>query len=59
VVYHARRPVEGVAFKHYPNLMEMARDVETLIVITPGGAATRHLINAEVLQALGPGGAWW
>ncbi len=27
-----------------------------MIVITPGGAATRHLINAEVLQALGPEG---
>jgi lactate dehydrogenase-like 2-hydroxyacid dehydrogenase len=34
----------------------MARDVDTLIVITPGGAATRHLINTEVLTALGPRG---
>jgi lactate dehydrogenase-like 2-hydroxyacid dehydrogenase len=34
----------------------MARDVDTLIVITPGGAATKHLINAEVLAALGPRG---
>jgi lactate dehydrogenase-like 2-hydroxyacid dehydrogenase len=34
----------------------MARDVDTLIAITPGGAATRNLINAEVLQELGPNG---
>jgi lactate dehydrogenase-like 2-hydroxyacid dehydrogenase len=34
----------------------MARASDALIVITPGGAATRHLINAEVLNALGPDG---
>ena len=56
VVYHARRPAADVPYKHYPNLVEMARDADLLIVITPGGAATRHLVNAEVLQALGPNG---
>jgi lactate dehydrogenase-like 2-hydroxyacid dehydrogenase len=34
----------------------MARDVDVLIVITPGGAATKHLVNAAVLKALGPQG---
>jgi lactate dehydrogenase-like 2-hydroxyacid dehydrogenase len=34
----------------------MARDVDVLLVITPGGAETRHLINAEVLRALGRDG---
>ena len=34
----------------------MARDVDTLILITPGGPSTRHLVNAEVLDALGPSG---
>ena len=34
----------------------MARDVDVLLVITPGGEATRNLINAEVLKALGPQG---
>ena len=34
----------------------MARDVDVLIVITPGGAATRNLINARVLEGLGPNG---
>ena len=32
----------------------LAAWADFLLVITPGGAATRHLINAEVLQALGP-----
>ena len=53
VVYHSRRPAD-VAYRHYPNLTEMARDVDVIIVITPGGAATKNLVNAEVLEALGP-----
>jgi len=55
VVYHSRRPAD-VPYKHYPNLIEMARAADVLLVITPGGAATRNLINAEVLGALGPEG---
>src|SRR5256885_5831138 len=53
VVYHSRRPAACVAYKHYPKLIDMARDVDVLLVITPGGAATKNLINAEVLAALG------
>jgi lactate dehydrogenase-like 2-hydroxyacid dehydrogenase len=34
----------------------MARDVDILLVITPGGANTRNLINADILAALGPHG---
>jgi lactate dehydrogenase-like 2-hydroxyacid dehydrogenase len=56
VVYHSRRPQAGVTYKHYPKLVDMARDVDVLMVIVPGGAETRHLINAEVLAALGPNG---
>ena len=55
VVYHTRRPAD-VPYRHYPGLIEMARAVDTLLVIVPGGAETRHLITAEVLQALGPEG---
>src|SRR4029453_3139978 len=56
VAYHSRRPAAGVSYRHYPNLIDMARDVDVLVVITPGGAQTRHLINAAVLEALGPDG---
>jgi lactate dehydrogenase-like 2-hydroxyacid dehydrogenase len=56
VVYHSRNPQDGVAYKHYPKMVDMARDVDTLILITPGGPSTRHLVNAEVLDALGPKG---
>jgi len=56
VVYHSRNPQAGVNYKYYPKLLDMARDVDTLMVIVPGGAATANMINAEVLKALGPNG---
>src|SRR3954468_10144610 len=56
VVYHSRRPAAGVSYRHYPKLIDMARDADVLMVITPGGAETKNLINAEVLAALGPNG---
>ena len=56
VVYHTRQPRRDVAYRHYPNLIDMARDVDILLVIVPGGAGDPELINAEVLDALGPDG---
>jgi lactate dehydrogenase-like 2-hydroxyacid dehydrogenase len=53
VVYHSRNPQKGVSYKYYPKLLEMARDVDTLMVIVPGGPATANMINAEVFKALG------
>ena len=35
VVYHSRRPTD-VPYRHYPNLIEMARAADVLLVITPG-----------------------
>ena len=56
VVYHARKPRPGLAYRHYPDLIAMARDVDTLMIIVPGGAATANMINTDVLDALGPDG---
>jgi len=56
VVYHSRNRQAGVTYKYYPKLIDMARDVDTLMVIVPGGAGTANMINAEVLKALGPNG---
>ncbi len=36
VVYHSRNPQAGVDYKYYPKLIDMARDVDTLMVIVPG-----------------------
>jgi len=56
VSYHSRNPSKAVSYKHYGDLMEMAKAVDTLIVIVPGGASTAKMINADVLKALGPRG---
>jgi lactate dehydrogenase-like 2-hydroxyacid dehydrogenase len=56
VVYHTRRPRGSVAYRYYPSLLTMAHDVDVLMVIVPGGGETRNLINAQVLDALGPKG---
>jgi lactate dehydrogenase-like 2-hydroxyacid dehydrogenase len=56
VVYHSRSPQQGVSYKYYPKLIDMARDVDTLMVIVPGGPTTANMINAEVLEELGPNG---
>src|SRR6202142_1293212 len=56
VVYHSRNPAKGVSYKHYPDLIEMAKAVDTLILIVPGGPATANMINADVMKALGPRG---
>ena len=56
VRYHSRRPVEGVPWQHAPQLLELARWADFLVVITAGGPETRHLIDRAVLDALGPKG---
>lgn len=56
VVYHSRRPVPDLAYVHFPDLKAMAAAVDTLVVIVPGGPTTRHMVNEEVLAALGPEG---
>ncbi len=55
IVYHTRSE-KDVPFRYFADLVDMAREVDCLMVITPGGAATRHLVNRAVLEALGPGG---
>lgn len=54
--YHTRRPVEGTALAHEPSLTALAHWADALILIVAGGAGTKHLVNAEVLDALGPEG---
>jgi lactate dehydrogenase-like 2-hydroxyacid dehydrogenase len=56
IAYHGRQEQPGVRYRYYPTLVELAQAVDVLIVVTPGGPNTRHLINAEVLEALGPNG---
>jgi lactate dehydrogenase-like 2-hydroxyacid dehydrogenase len=55
VFYHSRKPAEGVAYKHYTDLIEMAKAVDTLIVIIAAAPRPRKMINADVLKARSAG----
>ncbi len=56
VRYHTRTPVANLPWAHEPSLIELARWADFLVLITAGGAGTRHLVDAAVLDALGPEG---
>ena len=56
IAYHGRTEQAGVAYAYHPTLVGLAAAVDVLICMVPGGAATRHLVNAEVLAALGRDG---
>lgn len=56
VRYHNRRAVAGSPYPHELDLLALARWADFLVLTCPGGAATHHLVNAEVLEALGSDG---
>lgn len=56
VHYHGRNPQPGVPYPYHPTLVGLAEACDILVVITPGGAETRNLVDAAVLKALGPTG---
>ncbi len=56
ISYFGRTKQAGVSYPFYNDIVAMARDVDTLMIITPGGAATESLINKAVFEALGPRG---
>jgi lactate dehydrogenase-like 2-hydroxyacid dehydrogenase len=56
VVYHGRKPQDGAPYLYYPTLIGMARACDILMVVAPGGAATKNIVSHEALEALGPNG---
>jgi lactate dehydrogenase-like 2-hydroxyacid dehydrogenase len=56
VGYHNRNAVAGSPYRYFGSLTELATWADFLIVAAPGGAGTRHLVDATVLAALGPKG---
>lgn len=55
-ILYCGRTKQDVPFTHYDNVEAMAMDCDTLISVVPGGAATHHLINGAVMEAIGPDG---
>ncbi|WP_263434656.1 2-hydroxyacid dehydrogenase [Comamonas odontotermitis] len=56
VGYHNRKPKPDVQQPYFDSVLALAAWADVLVCATPGGAGTRHLVNAEVLRALGPQG---
>jgi lactate dehydrogenase-like 2-hydroxyacid dehydrogenase len=56
IAYTARSARPGVPYRYLPTATALAAESDFLVVITPGGAGTRKLIDAEVLAALGSNG---
>ena len=56
VGYHNRRAVAGSPYRYFDRLVDLATWADFLIVAAPGGPETRHLVNAQVFEALGPNG---
>jgi lactate dehydrogenase-like 2-hydroxyacid dehydrogenase len=56
VGYHNRSIVAGSPHRHFDSLLALAQWCDYLVVATPGGAGTKHLVDAAVLEALGPQG---
>ena len=55
ISYHSRNK-KDVKYRFYSDLKELAKEVDTLCIITPGGKETEKLINKDVLNNLGENG---
>ncbi|MFT4099440.1 MAG: 2-hydroxyacid dehydrogenase [Burkholderiaceae bacterium] len=54
--YHARTPRQDVDDRYFDDARALAAWCDYLVVATPGGGDTRHLVDTAVLDALGPHG---
>ncbi len=56
IVYCDRDPVTGAAYRFQPDIEQLAKDSDFLVIAASGGPATRGLVSRSVLDALGPAG---
>jgi lactate dehydrogenase-like 2-hydroxyacid dehydrogenase len=56
VAYHSRTPVADVRYKHYPDLVSLAKNSDFLVVIIPSTPQTQKIVSRAVIEALGPTG---
>ena len=56
IAYTGRTPKTDVPYRWYDDLQALASDVDFLVVCAKGGPETDGLVNAAVLNALGPSG---
>jgi lactate dehydrogenase-like 2-hydroxyacid dehydrogenase len=56
IAYSDVAPASGVAYDFYPDAVTLAKASDILVVTVAGGAATKNIVGADVLEALGPQG---
>lgn len=56
VAYHSRTRKPELPWRYFADLKSMAGSVDTLLAIVPGGPETRHLVDRDILAALGATG---
>ncbi|NYI78870.1 NAD(P)-dependent oxidoreductase [Nocardioides panzhihuensis] len=56
ISYHSRREVPGSPYAYAASPADLAADVDILVLATSGGSGTQHLVDRQVLEALGPDG---
>ncbi len=56
IAYHNRHELPGSPYRYAASPVELAASVDVLVVVTAGGPDTAHLVDRDVLQALGPDG---
>ncbi|KAJ0008140.1 hypothetical protein Pint_29758 [Pistacia integerrima] len=56
ISYYSRTEKADLKYKYYPSVVELASNCHILIVACPLTEETRHIINREVIDALGPKG---
>lgn len=54
--YHNRRPRPELDYQFFDDALALAQWCDVLVCAMPGGAATKHMVNEQVLQQLGPSG---
>jgi len=56
ISYYSRTEKPNSKYKYYSNVVDLAANCQVLVVSCPLTDETRHIINREVLDALGPKG---
>jgi len=56
ICYHGPHQKQDVTYQYYPDLEDMARQSDCLVIACRATPATRKLVDAKILDALGPEG---
>ncbi len=55
IAYHNRQP-KPIGYRYLDTALKLASESDILLCVLPGGSETRHMVNIEILKALGPEG---